>query len=47
MVLTHIQDWGEHERLLEADASGVLPKGITFEEVLAAVRRLGGRLLLP
>jgi two-component system response regulator DevR len=41
LVLTHLQDEAVRERFLEAGASEVIPKSITFEEVLAAVRRLG------
>lgn len=40
LVLTHVQDRENHERLLEAGAGEVVSKEITFEEVLAAVRRL-------
>lgn len=40
LVLTHAQDQRNHERLLEAGANEVLSKKITFEEILAAVRRL-------
>lgn len=40
LVLTHAQDRENHGRLLEAGASEVLSKETTFEEILAAVRRL-------
>jgi DNA-binding NarL/FixJ family response regulator len=42
LVLTHLEDREIHERFLEAGASEVLSKKITFEEVIAAVRRLKG-----
>jgi len=42
LVLTHLEDEGLYERFLKAGASEVLPKTIGLEEVLAAVRRLGG-----
>jgi DNA-binding NarL/FixJ family response regulator len=41
LVMTHIEDWSVHERFLEAGAAEVLPKDVSFREVLAAVRRLG------
>jgi two-component system response regulator DesR len=41
LVLTRIEDEGVREEFLEAGASEVLPKSITLEEFLAAVRRLG------
>jgi two-component system response regulator DesR len=41
LVMTHVEDWGVHERFLEAGAAEVLAKDVTFREVLAAVRRLG------
>jgi two-component system, NarL family, response regulator DevR len=41
LVMTHIEDRGVHERFLEAGAAEVLPKEVSFREVLAAVRRLG------
>ena len=42
LVMTAIEDPEVHGRFLRAGASEVLGKGISFEEVLAAVRRLGG-----
>ena len=42
LVLTMIEDHAVHRRFLEAGASEVLSKGIGFEDVLAAVRRLRG-----
>ena len=42
LVLTNIEEREVHERFLEAGASEVLPKGITMEEIIAGVRRLGG-----
>ena len=42
LVMTAIEDAEVHERFLRAGASEVLEKGISFDEVLAAVRRLGG-----
>ncbi len=39
--MTHIEEWGVHERFLQAGAAEVLPKDVPFREVLAAVRRLG------
>jgi two-component system response regulator DevR len=42
LVMTAIEDAEVHERFLRAGASEVLDKGISFDEVLAAVRRLGG-----
>jgi DNA-binding NarL/FixJ family response regulator len=41
LVLTVIEDSGIHERFLRAGASEVLPKSISYREILAAVRRLG------
>jgi len=41
LVMTHIEEWGVHERFLQAGAAEVLPKDVPFREVLAAVRRLG------
>lgn len=41
LVMTAIEDPEVHERFLGAGASEVLSKGISFGEVLAAVRRLG------
>ena len=42
LVMTAIEDSELHARFLRAGASEVLEKGISFDEVLAAVRRLGG-----
>src|SRR5215218_5232493 len=42
LVMTSIEDAEVHDRFLRAGASEVLEKGISFDEVLAAVRRLGG-----
>jgi DNA-binding NarL/FixJ family response regulator len=42
LVMTAIEDAEAHDRFLRAGASEVLDKGISFDEVLAAVRRLGG-----
>ena len=42
LVMTAIEDPEVHDRFLRAGASEVLEKGISFDEVLAAVRRLGG-----
>ena len=44
LVMTHIEDEEVHEKFLEAGASEVLPKTMTYEEILAAVRRLGDEL---
>jgi two-component system response regulator DevR len=41
LVMTHIEDPAIHEQMLRAGAAEVLPKDVTFREVLAAVRRLG------
>jgi DNA-binding NarL/FixJ family response regulator len=41
LVMTALEDPGAHERMLRAGAEEVLPKDVPFEEVLAAVRRLG------
>ena len=38
---THIEDEGVHEEFLAAGAREVLPKAMTYPEILAAVRRLG------
>lgn len=43
LMLTHLEDREVVERFLEAGASEVLPKSITFVETLAAVRRLRGK----
>jgi DNA-binding NarL/FixJ family response regulator len=42
LTLTVIEDGEVIDRFLKAGASEVLPKNISFVEVLAAVRRLGG-----
>jgi len=42
LMLTHLEDRAVVQRFLEAGASEVLSKSITFAETLAAVRRLGG-----
>jgi DNA-binding NarL/FixJ family response regulator len=42
LVMTAIEDHEVHDKFLRAGASEVLDKGISFDEVLAAVRRLGG-----
>ena len=42
LTLTVIEDEEVIDRFLRAGASEVLPKSISFVEVLAAVRRLGG-----
>jgi DNA-binding response OmpR family regulator len=44
LVMTHIEDEEVHKKFLEAGASEVLPKTMTYEEILAAVRRLGDEL---
>jgi DNA-binding NarL/FixJ family response regulator len=41
LVLTHLQEEWVRPTFLGAGASEVLPKSIAFEEVVAAVRRLG------
>jgi DNA-binding NarL/FixJ family response regulator len=41
LVMTHIEDPAIHERMLRAGAAEVLPKDVSFREVLAAARRLG------
>lgn len=41
LVLTDVQDLEDHQRLLQAGANEVLSKEITYDQVLAAVRRLG------
>jgi DNA-binding NarL/FixJ family response regulator len=43
LVLTVIEDSEIHERFLRAGASEVLPKSISYREMLAAVRRLGAQ----
>jgi two-component system, NarL family, response regulator DevR len=44
LVMTHIEDEEVHKKFLEAGANEVLPKTMTYEEILAAVRRLGDEL---
>jgi DNA-binding NarL/FixJ family response regulator len=44
LVMTHIEDEEVHKKFLEAGASEVLLKSMTYEEILAAVRRLGDEL---
>lgn len=41
LVMTALNDSGVHEGMLRAGAEEVLSKDVPFEEVLAAVRRLG------
>jgi DNA-binding NarL/FixJ family response regulator len=41
LVMTHMEERDVHERFLRAGAAEVLTKEVPFEEVLAAVRRLG------
>ena len=41
LVMTHIEGPAIHEQMLRAGAAEVLPKDVSFREVLAAVRRLG------
>ena len=41
LVLTVIEDPEVHERFVRAGASEVLPKSISYAQMLAAVRRLG------
>jgi DNA-binding NarL/FixJ family response regulator len=43
LVMTALEDPGVYEEMLRAGAEEVLPKDVPFEEVLAAVRRLGHR----
>ena len=43
LVMTAIEDPEVHERFLRAGASEVLPKSISYREILAAVRRLGAQ----
>ena len=42
LVMTTIEDPEVHERFVGAGANEVLAKDVSFSEVLAAVRRLGG-----
>jgi DNA-binding NarL/FixJ family response regulator len=41
LVMTHLEDPQVRPRFLEAGAREVIPKSLTLEELLAAVRRLG------
>ena len=41
LVMTVLEDPAVHEEMIQAGASEVLAKDISFREVLAAVRRLG------
>ena len=41
LVMTALKDFAIHEEMLRAGADEVLPKDVSFREVLAAVRRLG------
>jgi CheY-like chemotaxis protein len=41
LVMTALKDSAIHEQMLRAGAAEVLPKDLSFREVLAAVRRLG------
>jgi len=43
LVMTAIEDPEVHERFVRAGASEVLPKNISYAQMLAAVRRLGAR----
>jgi DNA-binding NarL/FixJ family response regulator len=43
LVMTDIEDPEVHERFLRAGAREVLPKSISYSEMLAAVRRLGAQ----
>lgn len=40
LVMTHVEDGQVHEKFLAAGAREVLPKTMTYREILAAVRRL-------
>lgn len=42
LILTRAEDEEVREEFLEAGASEVLSKDLSFVEILAAVRRLGG-----
>lgn len=42
LVMTHLVDPEVRPRFLEAGASEVVPKSLSFEEVLEVLRRLGG-----
>ena len=39
LVMTHIEDPAIHEQMRRAWAAEVLPKDVTFREIIAAVRR--------
>jgi DNA-binding NarL/FixJ family response regulator len=39
LVMTHIEDPAIHEQMRRAGAAEVLPKDVTFREIIAAVRR--------
>ena len=39
LVMTHIEDPAIHEHMRRAGAAEVLPKDVTFREIIAAVRR--------
>ena len=39
LVMTHIEDPAIHEQMRSAGAAEVLPKDVTFREIIAAVRR--------
>jgi len=41
LVMTVLEDSAIHEQMLRAGAEEVLPKDVSFRDVLAAVRRLG------
>ena len=41
LVMAHTEDEEVYEKFLAAGARKVLPKTMTYEEILAAVRRLG------
>jgi len=43
LTLTHLEDRGVRQRFLAAGASEVLPKSISFDEFIEAVRRVGTR----
>jgi DNA-binding NarL/FixJ family response regulator len=42
LVMTHLKDREVRPRFLEAGASEVIPKSTSLEELLAAVKNLGG-----
>src|SRR5919112_2207865 len=41
LVMTALEDSAIHEQMLRAGADEVLPKDVSFREVIAALRRLG------